>query len=162
MSVCKRCGADSAKKFIFIAATLRKEILLCEDCHLDELSEIQLENHKRENEDIDRLLDSLISKCSECGKTSIEYSEDVHSGCEVCHSLFSLKFSSTLEMPLVKEIKTILELEGKDELMYLIDNLNLIAVVLTARLNQAISSEDFELAAKIRDDIDFIKSNEEF
>ncbi len=162
MHRCHVCGEEQTKKYIFISSNKKSEFHLCSDCYLEFLKTKQLEGYIEEPVEtgLDRLMEIFIETCPVCGKNAVEYAEDVQLGCESCHDTFSRNFSKTLKMPFIKDGEGILKVSNMKELLELSDNINITAIILNAMLQKAIKTEDYETAARIRDDMDFLRSIE--
>ncbi len=94
-------------------------------------------------------------KCSACGTTVDKISEDKKVGCPVCFS----EFHKIIDLILYRLNNS---LEFKGELPLVIENIRqykIKVINLKKRLKQSIKSEDYALAASIRDEINSLRGS---
>ncbi len=159
---CKCNSTEGLRKYRYVSSSQVRELTLCKNCYMDALIELQKLDSPEETvaTGADQLMDIFMGRCPQCDMSPVEYAEDVHKGCASCHDYFSINFSSTLEMPFITEGEGVIKVSNMDELLDLSQNINLVAVILNAMLHKAIDEEDFETAARVRDDMEFIRQYE--
>lgn len=99
------------------------------------------------------LIKNETTKCSQCGMTLNDFKKTSKAGCSDCYKTFEVYFE-----PIVKRIHSNLKHTGKkpakkaeqDKIIMYLNQLK-------TSLKKAIEDEEYELAAKLRDEIRLIK-----
>jgi len=180
---CSNCGKQEAN-FIYTESIngIKKEIRLCTDCanklgFLDmQLSMPNLDFSNFFGEflnEYDTLMPSIFSdrvkvlKCNECGMDYEEFLNTGGFGCSNCYEVFQEKIEPLLKQ-LHGDTKYLGKKSGNDFKKLEVNKINDEVVedknsnkidVLKEQLKQAIKVEDYEKAAKIRDEIKALEKN---
>ena len=143
---CDICKKNEAKhKTIQYIDGVSKEIWVCDNCEL--LVGIS-DQFKHKTNEVNELEMSLV--CPECLTNLTEFKLTWRLGCPMCYTIFAeqiedfcLKVHSTKSHSVSRDFKLSFSEYGLQELQ--------------RRLDDAVKSEDYELAAKLRDEIKRIK-----
>ena len=176
--LCDNCGENEANcKYTQIINGEKKEMMLCEKCSkemgiakMDFSMPISfssfLDDFFKENDTfLPSFIDNNTLKCEQCGMTFDEFLENGKFGCENCYSVFSSKIDPILKnihggnRHIGRKINTMQSnINKQDNIKPKKENKELEELQL--KLKQAISSENYEEAAIIRDKIKNIEKGE--
>ncbi len=140
--ICEVCGKREAKiKVTAVIGNKRKDTWVCEKCELVIGIKEQFAGRPRE-----QFTPQKDLVCPECLMSLTEFKRSMRLGCPKCYEVFgeelkgiALKFHGVTSHSVRKNLKLALSEFGIKELR--------------RRLEEAIKKEDFELAAKLRDEI---------
>lgn len=148
---CEICGCkDNVAKVVTIIADEKRTIFLCENCLDKNLPQEQMSKYFQTAQEFsDQLLEEWSQiKCDDCGISWAQYTETTQFFCEKCYDSFS-----ELIQEFIGDIQGFTK--NRQDLLENDDDKEVHLSILKLKLKEAIAQENFEIAARLRDQISF-------
>jgi protein arginine kinase activator len=159
MRMCERCNEQPASvEFVQITGNVRQHTYLCRECALEHSIEGPIQTLRAfaqqvfqqwlaAAEEQKETLEIPETPCRECGVTFRQFLESGLLGCPVCYT----EFHSALK-PVLRRLHGVTRMktaEGERE----VESQKVRRMELETELHKALTAENYELAAKIRDEL---------
>ena len=150
--ICDKCGTEeNVIRVVKVIDGRRQEVFLCEKCLNNSLADEQLGSAEKKvapqvTDDLEEY-ENLI--CDNCGLSWAEILESGYLGCEVCYESFEEKIEDWLLVVQGASKNRQKQIEHDAPEDFKLTRLKL-------KLREAIAREDFEVAARLRDQIAFL------